>query len=110
MEQNLTIVIELSPEVTPTDNLPVQFFHGLQPSARVLEAHCGCSKERLSLWMAVKLDAVHSGYLVTDLLEESALHALVQTNHKDIPLRGFPLPELVVLDRDFQNRKSKCTL
>ena len=73
----LTIIIELSSEITSTDNLPIEFLYRLQTSARVLEAHSGCSKECLCLRMTVELDAVDCGYLVTDLLEKSALDALV---------------------------------
>ena len=97
----LTIIIELRSEIASTDNLPIEFLHGLQSRARVLEAHRRCSKERLGLWVTVELDAVDGGYLVADLLEKGALHALVETDDEYVPLRGFPLPELVILDRDF---------
>lgn len=55
----------------------------------------------------MELDAVDGGYLVADLLEERALYALVQTNHKDVPLRGFPLPELVELGSEMNFYKSQ---
>ena len=104
-EAKFTIIIQLCPEVTTTDYLPVQFLDCLLPSARVLEAHGGCSQERFCLGMAMELDTVHDGYLVADLLQKGALDTLIQTNHKDVPLRGIPLPELVILVRDFQNKK-----
>ena len=99
----LTIIIKFSSEIASTDNLPIEFLHGLQSRGRVLETHCGCSKERLGLWVTVELNAVDGGDLVADLLEKSALHALVETDDEYVPLRGFPLPELVILDRDLQN-------
>ena len=99
----LTIIIEFSSEIASTDNLPIEFLHRLQSRARVLEAHRRCSKERLCLWVTMELDAVDGGDLVTDLLEKSALYTLIETDDEYVPLRGFPLPELVILDRDLQN-------
>ena len=101
---SLTIIIEFSPEVTATDNLPIELLHSFQPGARVLETHSGSPEEGLRLGMTVKLDAVHRGYLIADLLEEGAFDTLVQTNHKDVPPRGISLPELVVLHKEVQHR------
>ena len=83
--------------------LPPRVTEGHGSDKDTATPHCGCSKERLGLWVTVELNAVDGGDLVADLLEKSALHALIETDDEYIPLRGFPLPELVILDRDLQN-------
>ena len=93
----LTTVIQFSSEITTSNYLPVQFHHRLLPAARLLKAHGGRTEERLGLWMSVELDGVDGGDLIADLLEECALDTLVQTDDKDVPLWGIPLPELVKL-------------
>ena len=93
----LTTVIQFSSEITTSNYLPVQFHHRLVPAARLLKAHGGRTEERLGLWMSVELDGVDGGDLIADLLKECALDTLVQTDDKDVPLWGIPLPEFVKL-------------